>query len=320
MKKRPILIITIVAMMLLTLGQTAWAFKDVNNDPNAQKIAELKKLGIISGNTKNDTFDPQGKLTYAAGISLIVRGLDININHIRFVKAPETSDYFTNIKNDAWYSEAFIIASLNGLDIPKSVKADDTMTREQFAHHLFQALIKKGDYAFTEIFMLLEDEKDVKKEYMNSIQKLLISKVVQLDSSNKFYPKQAITRSEAAGWLYDGIKFVKETTPIPDKPEPELPAFDINLSVTSVNADVNKVSISTKVPHPGYGIRIASIGFEGDQAIIYVETTFPEPDKMYPQVITDVAVSTYVDAKYKPVLPGSIVLNNSGSSTGIIAE
>lgn len=305
-------------MLLLTLGQTAWAFKDVSDDPNAQKIAELKKLGIISGNTMNDTFDPQGNLTYAAGVSLIVRGLDININHIRFIKKPEASDYFTNIKDNAWYSEAFIIASLNGLDIPKTVKADDKMTREQFAHHLFQAIIKKGDYAFIEIFTLLKDEKDVNSEYADSIQKLLISKIVQLDSSSKFYPKQAITRSEADGWLYDGIKFVKETTPIPDKPEQ--PSLDLKLSVTPVNTDVNKVTISTQVGHPGYGIRINSISFEGDQAVIYVEMTLPDPDKMYPQVITDVQVSTYVDAKYKPVLPGSTNSSSSGSSTGIITE
>ncbi|MNV98802.1 hypothetical protein D3C71_1940940 [compost metagenome] len=56
------------------------------------------------------------------------------------------------------------------------------------------------------------------------------------------------------------------------------------------------------MPHPGYGFRISSIAFEGDQAIIYTEPTLPDPDKMYPQVITTVQVTAYVDAAFKPVL------------------
>lgn len=315
MKKRSIIVLALVAMMLFTLGQTVWAFKDVKNDPNEQKIIELKKLGVLSGDQKADKFNPKGKVSYAAGISMIVNGLNLNIDHIRFIKEPKASDYFSNLKDDAWYSKAFIIANLNGLEIPKTVKANDIMTREQFAHHLFKAILTKGDYAFIEIFMSLEDEADVNSAYMDSVQKLLISKIVTLDSSNKFYPKQAITRSDAAGWLYDAIKFVKETTPIPDLPEQ--PALDLKLSVTAVNSDINKVTVSTQVPHPGYSIRISSIGFEGDQAVIYVETVLPDPDKMYPQVITDVKVSTYVDAVFKPVLPKTSAdesVSNSGSA------
>lgn len=317
MKKRSILIMALVAMMLFTLGQTVWAFKDVKNDANEQKISELKKLGILSGD-KNDKFNPQSKLTYAAGVSLIVKGLKLNIDNIRFIKEPKASDYFPNLQDNAWYSQAFIIASLNGLEIPKTVKASDIMTREQFAHHLFKAMLTKGDYAFIEIFMQLEDEADINKDYMDSIQKLLISKIITLDSSNKFYPKKAITRSEAAGWLHDAIKFVKETTPIPDLPEQ--PALDLKLSVTAVNSDINKVTVSAQVPHPGYGLRIASIGFEGNEAIIYVETVMPDPDKMYPQVITDVKVSTYVDAKLKPVLPVSAQSSESSAGSTAIAE
>ncbi|WP_036718771.1 S-layer homology domain-containing protein [Paenibacillus harenae] len=312
MKKRSIMIMAVVAMMLFTLGQTVWAFNDIKNDANEQKIAELKERGILKGD-KHDKYNPKGKLSYAEGVSLLVKGFDLNIDHIRFIKEPKATDYFPRLKDNAWYSQAFIIAHLNGIEIPKDVKANDAMTREQFAHHLFKAVQKKGDYAFIEMYMLIEDEADVDKAYMDSIQKLLVSKIAELDNDNKFYPKKAITRGEAAGWLYDAIKFVKETTPIP--PQPELPTFDLNLAVTPVNADINKVTVSTQVPHPGYGIRISSIQFEGGQAVINVDTVMPDPDKMYPQVITDVTVSTYVDAAFKPVLPASGGGSDSVSSS-----
>lgn len=317
MRKRPIVIIMLVAMMLFTLGQSALAFKDVKNDANEQKIAELKKLGILNGNAQ-DKFNPKGNLTYAEGVSLIVRGLGLNIDNIRFIKAPKASDYYPNVKDDAWYSDAFIIASLNGLEIPNGVKPNDIMTREQFAHPLFKGMTKKGDYAFIEIFMLLEDEAEVNKDYMDSIQKLMISKVVTLDKTNKFYPKKAITRSDAASWLYDAIQFVKETAPIPNSPEQ--PTLDPKLTVTAVNADINKVTVTAQVPHPGYGLRIASIEFNGDQAIIHVEAVLPDPEKMYPQVITDVQVSTYVDAKLKPVLPATSGGSEASTGPAIIVE
>ncbi|MDQ6420900.1 S-layer homology domain-containing protein [Paenibacillus sp. LHD-117] len=310
MKKKPLLIVALMAIMLFSLGQTVMAFSDVSKDPNADKINALQEKGILSGYAGGE-FKPNGTLTYASAVSMIVKGLDLNIDHVRFIRMPLASDNHPNLEDDAWYSQAFVIADFYGLDIPKDVKAGDKITKEQYAHHLFKAMMTKGDYAFIEIFMLLNDEADVDAKYMDSIQKLLISKIASLDKKNNFYPKKAITRGEAAGWLYDAIKFVKEQTPI--EPEPELPAYDLKLNVEAVNADVNKVTVTGQMPNPGYGLRIASISFEGDKAVLNVEAVQPDPDKMYPQVITEVKVSTFVDAKLKPVLAESM---SSSSSTG----
>lgn len=301
MKKKPLLMLTIVAILIFALGQTAMAFSDVSNDPNADKIKALKEQGVLSG-TGNDQFKPGGELTYAAGVSMIVKGLGLNIDNISFFKEPKASDSFPNLEDDAWYSQAFIIAGLNGLDIPKDVQANDPMTKEQYAHHLFQAVLTHGDYAFIKIYMIVADEADVNPAYMDSIQKLLITKIASVDKDGNFFPTKNMTRGEAAAWLHDASAFVEEATPIEPQPEPELPLYDLKLDVTAVNADVSKVTVSAQMPHPGYGLRIASIVFEGEQAILYVEPTLPDPDMMYPQVITDVEIVTYVDAAFKPVL------------------
>lgn len=300
MKLKAVLLLALSMLLVFTLGQTVFAFSDTSKDPNKTKIEALEKQGIIKGET-SDKFNSNGKLTYAAGISMIVNGFHLNIDNIRFIKKPEVSDYYPNLKDGAWYADAFIIAQYNGLEVPKNVKANDVMTREQFAHHLFKAIMKQGDYAFIELFMTLNDEKDVNPDYMNSVQKLLISKIATLDKKNNFYPKQAITRSVAAGWLYDGLEFVKDTPTIPAVPAPQ-PIQDLQLTVTSVDKNINKVTVTGQAPHPGYGLRIASISFVDDQAIIQVETVQPDPDKMYPQVVTEVSASTYVDAALKPVL------------------
>ncbi|WP_063510416.1 S-layer homology domain-containing protein [Paenibacillus gorillae] len=284
-------------LLVFSLSQSVWAFSDTKNNANETKIEALQKKGIISGE-KDGKFNPNGKLTYAAGISMIVKGLGLNIDNIRFIKAPKVTDHFKNLKDDAWYSDAVIIAQYNGLDIPVDVKADDEMTREQFAHHLFKAIITKGDFAFIELHQVLNDEKSVNADYMDSIQKLLNLKIASLDAKQNFNPKTAITRGEAAAWLYDAIQFVQNTPPVTD-PKPHV---EYKLTTEKVNADIAKVTVSAQLPHPGYGLKIVSISFEGDQAFIHIQVTDPAPDKMYPQVVTEAKVSTYIDAKLKPVL------------------
>lgn len=310
MKKKPMFMIAIIAILVFSLGQTVLAFSDVSKDPNADKINALKKQGILSGYA-DGAFKPGESLNYASAVSMIVKGLDLNLDHVRFIRMPLASDNHPNLKDNAWYSQAFVIADFYGLEIPKDVKDTDNITKEQFAHHLFQAMMTKGEFAFIEIFMLIEDEGDVNPSYMNSIQKLLISKIVSIDKDNKFYPKQDITRGVAAAWLHDGMQFVKDVPPI--EPEPELPSFDMELSVDAVNEDVNKVTVTAQMPHPGYGLKVSSISFEDDKAVIHMEVLLPDPDMMYPQVITEAKVSTYVDAKLKPVLAESTGSSSPGS-------
>jgi hypothetical protein len=300
--KKPLLLMMLCVMLVFTLGQSAWAFKDTSSNPNADKIAALKAAGIISGEAE-DVFNPEGELTYAAGISMLVKGLDVSLARFLFMKAPLASDFFTHVKDDEWYSEAFIIAHVNGLDIPKDVKPDQIMTREQYAHHLFRAIEANGEHAYTEQFIMIEDEKDITPAYMNSIQKLLITHIVSLDKEQKFHPQSQINRGEAAGWLHDAREFVKKMAEIPVEPEPEPnPLTDQKLESKSVSSQINEVTVTANAPHPGYGIRIASIVFSEKQAIIYTEPALPDPDKMYPQVVTSVKAVTYISSDYKAVL------------------
>ncbi|SEN14668.1 S-layer homology domain-containing protein [Paenibacillus sp. OV219] len=317
--KKPLLVITMLVVLFLAVTQSVWAFSDTKNDPNDAKITELQKRGILNGNaSKNDQFAPNGTLTYAAGITMLVKGLGLNIDDLRFFKKPEVSDSFSMMKNDAWYADTFIIAAYNSLDLARDTNPAANMTREQFAHHLYKALIRSGDFAFDDLGVVLKDEADVNPTFMGSIQTLITTHIIGIDASQKFNPKAAITRSEAAGWLYNTIKFVEDQPSMPVEQPDSSPLFDVKLTTTAVNNDVNAVTVSAQAPNPGYGVRISSISFEGDQAIIYVEPTYPDKDKMYPQVITEVKAVTYVSSAFKPVL--GVSGNSIGGSTGIIGD
>lgn len=302
MKKKPLLLLLMSMLLVFGIGQSVWAFSDTANDPNAAKIEQLKQRGIISG--ENGKFQPQSKLSYAAAASLLVKGFDLNLDGINFIKKPEATDYFPNANNNAWYADALIIAGHHDLGLPRDLKPNAEITREQFAHALMQAVYTTGDYAFIEIYIMMADEADVDPAYMDGVQKVLISKFAALDAKEKFHPKTAITRSDAAGWLHGALEFVASTEPVePVEPQPEepytSPLHDLMFKTEAVNADIQKVTVTATVPHPGYGIRIASILFNDQEAEVFVEAVEPDPDKMYPQVLTDVSVTTYVDSKYK---------------------
>lgn len=287
-------ILSTVLACLLALGSTVFAFQDIAAEPGKAEINELKKRGIMNGLTK-ERFGPKEKIDFAQGITAIVRGMDLNLDSFQFVKEPKASDYFTQVPDHAWYAESFVIAHLHGLDLPKDVQPKQPMTREQFAHYLFQGLSATGDYAFIELYVIMNDESQVLPEYMNSIQKLLVSKIAELDKDSKFYPKRNITRAEAAIMLYKAVQFVEEQSTI----TPPQPEDDVTMTTEKVNDDIVKVTLSRgEKPHPGYGIQITKIEFRGNEAIIWYTTSEPLPDRMYPQVITEPKVSTYVDSKY----------------------
>ncbi|BBH21174.1 hypothetical protein Back11_25190 [Paenibacillus baekrokdamisoli] len=305
--KKTLFLFSVVVLVFAAISQSVWAFSDTKNDTNETKISALQELGILSG-SKDGSFKPKDKLTYASGISIVVKGLGLNIDNLRFVKQPLASDSFPKAKNDAWYSDSLVIAAYNGLDLPKDLDPSAVMTREQFAHLLFRGIEKTGDYAFPEIYALLNDEAAVSTTYMDSIQKLLTISVIKLDAKNNFNPKLAITRGEAAGWLYDAAQFVKKNAS--NQPAPgtkhSFPLSDLTLSIKAITPEVNEVTITAQAPNSGYGMHITSLTFDGDQAVIDLEPTFPKPGMMYLQVITKVKVVTYVASNYKPVFNSSL--------------
>jgi len=295
---KPVLLATTAAALCFSVAGAAYAFNDVNNDPEQTAIEQLQHRGVING-VGHDQFAPKSTLTVGNAVALIVKGLDLNIDNIRFIKEPKASDYYAHVQDDAWYAQAFIIASHNGLDIQKDINPNDAATREQFTHWLFNALETKGDYAWLEMYMLIHDEDQVNPEYMTSIQHMLIGKIATVDENNDFRPNQPVTRSEAAGMLYRTMEYVKNVEPIV---VPHSVLSDVTIRSEEAGDGIAKITVSAQAPHPGYGIEVSSIHFSGSQAIVNYRVILPDPDKMYAQVITGVKAETYVPAAYEAVL------------------
>nr|WP_269669538.1 alpha/beta hydrolase [Paenibacillus sp. GSMTC-2017] len=183
------------------------AFNDLNATEK-EIILNLKERGIVSGIDSNH-FAPRDKINFAQGVSLIVRGMNLSIDNEQFVENPEAIDYFTNVPNDAWYAEAFIIAKMNGLDIPKDVGPKAVITREQYADMLIKAIDVKGSFPVDKMPMIFEDADQIDDKYKDSVQKIYLHKIATSDEKRLAFPKQDMTRGEAAVWLHNTINLVE---------------------------------------------------------------------------------------------------------------
>lgn len=305
-------VLTLLLIVALMTGGSALAFNDIKDTAGKEEIMLLKEKGIISGIT-DKTFAPQGKLTYAQGITLIVKGFNLNINAMLFAKMPVASDYFTKVPNNAWYAKSLLYAQLNGLTLPKDLDPNKLMSREEFTNFLVEAINTTGDYPMIMMYAVIKDEADVSKEYMNSIQQALITKLASVDKDQKFYPKREITRAEAAVMLAKGIEFVAMNKDnIITEPIIEFPDAEVSFTATAVTSAVYQVDVTWKqAPSPGHGIRVDRIEFQDKQALVFYSLHKPEEGRMHAQVLTDLKATTYVDVNYKIVLVQSLHPNGS---------
>lgn len=304
MKKRISAVLSLFLAITLLIGGSAFAFSDIEEDPGRKEILQLKERKLISGVGK-ERFGPKQPLNTAHGIVLIVNALKLNLDHLSFIVPPKASDYFEHVSDDAWYADALVIAHYNELDLPKDLDPTASLTKEQFTHYLFKAMLQKCNCAFIELYVNIEDADDIEPAYMDSIQKMIIANIASLDQSGKFHPKKNITRSEAAVMLYRTLEHIKNNSN-KDAEDPTMPDLQPNEEVEviaeRIHEDVVKVTLDWgQQPNPGYGISIQRIEFDHGEktARIIYQLHYPDPDRFYPQVIVHAKAETYVDAEYE---------------------
>jgi hypothetical protein len=294
----------------LSFGVSASAFSDMKGHSAESKINSLHKDGIINGVT-SDKFAPKSKVTFAQGVQFIVSGLQLSPE----ASGGKASDYFDKVKDNAWYANAFVAAKESGLSLDKTVDPNGTMTRAQFANLLTQALQSKGNFPVTLMYANVTDGSKMSEAEMSSLQILVNTRIVTLEKNGTFRPTEAITRAEAAVWLYDAAKFAKEVITPEDNNTDTGYQYEAAVKLEKAADGVNKATLTvSNLPNPGYGLSIDRIEFgKNKTAVIYFSVTKPDPGMMYPQVISDAAAVTYLPDGYTATAQS---LTEAGGSPG----
>lgn len=310
--------------LLLAFTSASMAFADVHADEAEDILLVLREKGVIQSD--GQSFQGDRMLTHAEGLTMIVRGMGLLPNSDGSAEASrDVTDHFDRVAADDWYAAAYSAALHNGLNIPRDVEPNRTMNREQFLHMLFQALAQTGDYPFTMRLFILADEEDVDPAYSHAIQMMLNGGFAKLDEAGKLYPKQEISRREAAVTLHAVMTFKSTHDQLRDRPDagggadnadnfldlvfadkeaggPDA-GEDVAMTRDNINDEVVKVTLSRgEKPHAGYGIDITAVVFREGIAEIQYRLYNPEPDRMYAQVITTPEATTFLSAEYEVVL------------------
>ncbi len=311
--RRTLLLLVVLTLMM---GSSVFAFSDLPEGESQSKLEELKRMGIVSG-TGDDHFLPNAELTNAQAVAMLVKGFDMSLDRVTVLKPEDDTPFYDTIPEDAWYADSFNIAAHYGWELPRDIDPDAAMSKAAFVHYLLNGLQLHGPFPVTKRYYIIEDEDEINEAYKNSIQTLLNTSLISLDEEQRFHPTQAINRLDAAVLLYDSLSFIEERQkdneqgPIIDEgPDvPEIPEQeeekplsiedDVSYNIEQVNEEVNKVVVDWGAkPHPGYGVAITSITFEADTAIVHYDRMYPDPDKMYLQVISYPQAETFVSSQY----------------------
>lgn len=213
MKLRIKTVILVTILILSMTGQSFAAanpFTDINSTKQKDLIVQLYEEEVLKG-IGNGLFDPDGTLTAAQGVQMIVNAFDISLAKFLFIKAPQATDWFKNANDNAWYADAFIRAGANDIGLPADLDPNAKWTKEDFTYFLVKAMDTQYQMPMTDMMYIeAADEADMMTEYLDAIQRSMKYTITALDQNQKFYPKKPLTRAEAAEMIYNGRKLVKE--------------------------------------------------------------------------------------------------------------
>ncbi len=212
--KLKIKMITLTVVILLSMTGQSFAaaspFTDINDTISKDKLIELYEDGVIKG-IGNGLFNPDGTLTAAQGVQLIVNAFDISLAAISFIKAPQATDWFNNANDNAWYADALIRAGANSIGLPADLDPNAKWTKEDFTYYLVMAMESRYHMPVTDLMYIeAADESEMTTAYTSVLQKSMKYGITALDQDNKFYPKKQLTRAEAAEMIYSGRTLVAE--------------------------------------------------------------------------------------------------------------
>ena len=220
--RKKLLSLSATAVLSLSLAGQSFAattaFTDLDQVAAKDKIISLQSQGFVSG-VRSDLFEPNAAVTAGQGIQMIVKALGLNIDTIRFVKAPQATDYFAKAKNDAWYSQSLIIAANNGLDLPADLDPDQKWTKETFTKELVYALEGQNIFHLMKLPPVeIKDQDEITLDKLGPVQLAIYTGITSLDSDGNFHPQADITRAQAAEMIYNALKYIHPAPSTDDAP------------------------------------------------------------------------------------------------------
>ncbi|MCH4887096.1 hypothetical protein EZV73_05920 [Acidaminobacter sp. JC074] len=169
------------------------SFTDVDKYWGKKFITSLAARGVVAG--KSDaSYDPNGTLTRAEFVSMLV-------NHLNLTD--EVTRNFKDVEEDKWYYDVVGKAGLNVLSAgtaDMAFRPEEAITREEMAAMIYRAYkikFNENPQASTNTFI---DDESI--EYKDAVYAVRALEIISGYEDNSFKPQGNATRGEAAVVMY----------------------------------------------------------------------------------------------------------------------
>ncbi len=246
----------LLAMCLLFPTGTASAellsgqFVDIQGHWAQSEIEAAYKQGLMQGTGTNESgaeiFSPEANASRFQLAAVLERAFDFDYGNIQFIKEPKASDYFYDLEDAAWYSDAVTRGAINHIFTQMDeLKGEETISRIELARSIYNAFQAKGiNVPMIMLMPLYDDAADLTQEDTNAM--VFVSNTgIMKGSDNLFRPYDAIKRAELARVLNQCVKLI-EMNPVKANPTPgiKLECKEVKSESQLLNTDLNIPVIS----------------------------------------------------------------------------
>lgn len=318
--RRALTMFVMVSFLLMVKG--AWGAYDVmasntetknSVSTESEGVRFLKERGLIQGDGQQLRL--QDPLTYAEAATLLVRAYASNewedVWAIKTLFSADSTDPFSwrnwyhFVQPTAWYAPYVQRLDTLGFRFSRDMRPNDPVpweTYQKAQYYLLKNLFASKALQSTALI----SPKDLEHQITTEITTLFEN---ELNAAHS-YPANStltITRNDAferTGLILKRLlDLFQAPIPIPGEDENMQTSFQVKEETVEQNTwlkDVKRVIIARDMPNPGYGLAVSRIEFDhpSKKATVYVQIIPPNPNQMYPQVITRRETEAFVPAAY----------------------
>ncbi|MGI6551153.1 MAG: S-layer homology domain-containing protein [Syntrophomonadales bacterium] len=191
-----------LAMLVTLIGTAVFAsqpssLSDVENHWARQQIMTAVEKGIMNG-VGDGMFLPNRSLTRAELAVVLERMFGLDYGNVDFIKAPVITDYYEDVSEGTWYTDAVMMMAINQI-LPgesRQFKPQEPVTRLEVAQAITRCFAVKEIPVITIMMMpIYEDTRDMAESKDIAF---ITNTGIMKGYNNYFRPHDPLTRAEAA--------------------------------------------------------------------------------------------------------------------------
>jgi hypothetical protein len=222
-------------------------FVDVQGHWAETVIENAYKSGLMMGMGVNESgfkiFAPEEAVNRYQLAVVLDRVFDLDYGNLRFIKEPVASDYYYDLENDAWYSEAVTMGTINHLfNRMDEFAGGEQVSRIEVALSIYRGFMAKGiSVPMIMLMPLYDDTEGLSQEESNAM--VFVSNTGIMQGNNQlFRPHDPIKRAELAKVLSKCAELIEMNPP------ESLPIADIKVEIKEVQSESPLINVDLNIP------------------------------------------------------------------------